>query len=78
MLRQYVGCWSVWRRNLGVLTKVVELFSLGYQSSKLVVGVSGEGSWVFLSLKRWSCLIWGVDAVRWLLECLEKKAGCSH
>ena len=42
----------------------------------LVVGVFGEESWVF-SLKWWSCLIWGVEAVCWLLECLEKEAGCS-
>jgi hypothetical protein len=35
----------------GVLTKVVELFSIGCQGSKLVVGVFGEGSWVCLSLK---------------------------
>ena len=44
---------------------------------KLFVGGFGEGSWVFLSLKWWSCLIWDVEAVSWLLECLEM-AGCSH
>ena len=43
---------------------------------KLFVGGFGEASWVFLSPKWWSCLIWDVKAVCWLLECLEKEAGC--
>ena len=55
----------------------MELFSIGYQGSKLVVGVFREGSWMFLSLKRWSCLIWDVEAVSWLLEYLGKEVGCS-
>ena len=56
---------------------MVELFSIGYQGSKLVVGVFGEGSWMFLLLKQWSCLIWDVETVSWLLEYLGKDVGYS-
>ena len=31
---------------------------------------------MFLLLKQWSCLIWDVEAVSWLLEDLEKEVGC--